>query len=87
MMERIAYLAPSDRIDADDIAFILSPTAGDAGILTVDKTLSEATTRFQIEYIHRAMQRTRGNLTDAADLLGLHRSNLYRKMKQLGMDD
>ena len=24
-------------------------------------------------------------MTDAAELLGLHRSNLYRKMRQLGM--
>jgi len=26
-------------------------------------------------------------MTDAAARLGLHRSNLYRKLKQLGLDD
>ncbi len=28
----------------------------------------------------------RGNMTLAAEKLGLHRSNLYRKMRQLGME-
>jgi transcriptional regulator of acetoin/glycerol metabolism len=28
-----------------------------------------------------------GNMSQAAQRLGLHRSNLYRKMRQLGMDD
>ena len=27
-----------------------------------------------------------GNMSQAAQRLGLHRSNLYRKMRQLGMD-
>ena len=26
-------------------------------------------------------------MTDAAERLGLHRSNLYRKMRQLGMEE
>jgi len=52
----------------------------------VDQPLSSATDRFQAEYIRQAIKRTGGNMSDAADLLGLHRSNLYRKMKQLGMD-
>ena len=30
-------------------------------------------------------ERNRGNMTEAAKALGLHRSNLYRKMKQLDM--
>ena len=40
----------------------------------------------QQEYIRRAVKRVRGNMSDAARILGLHRSNLYRKMKQLEMD-
>ncbi len=27
------------------------------------------------------------NMSEAAKVLGLHRSNLYRKMRQLGMDE
>ena len=39
-----------------------------------------------MEYIRRAVKRVRGNMTDAAKVLMLHRSNLYRKMRHLGMD-
>jgi Nif-specific regulatory protein len=84
-MERLAYLSPGERIEADELAFILSPRAESAAVLDFDGPLTEATRQFQIEYIKRAIDRTRGNVTDAAALLGLHRSNLYRKMRQLGM--
>ena len=48
--------------------------------------LSEATIRFQQHYIRTAIKRVQGNMSEAARLLGLHRSNLYRKMRQLEMD-
>jgi len=48
-------------------------------------TLSDATQQFQLGYIQRQIDSTNGNMTDAAANMGLHRSNLYRKMKQLGM--
>jgi transcriptional regulator with GAF, ATPase, and Fis domain len=88
LMERLAYLAPEDqeKIDADDLAFILSPGATTVGAMSLDAPLSEATHRFQTEYIRRHIEACRGNMTAAAERLGLHRSNLYRKMRQLGMD-
>ena len=48
-------------------------------------SLAEATKRFQSIYIQKSVDQMRGNMTDAAAKLGLHRSNLYRKMRQLGM--
>jgi Nif-specific regulatory protein len=47
--------------------------------------LADATGEFQRQFIQRRIKQTRGNMTDAAERLGLHRSNLYRKMRQLGM--
>ena len=47
--------------------------------------LADATNEFQTQYIKRHIERARGNMTAAADKLGLHRSNLYRKMKTLGI--
>jgi len=47
--------------------------------------LADATRDFQIAHIQHAIDRAKGNMTDAAESLGLHRSNLYRKMKQLDM--
>jgi Nif-specific regulatory protein len=88
MMERLVFLAPEDqdKFDVPDLAFIMSPDAAAAGPLSLDLPLTDATQEFQRQYIKRHIDRTRGNMTDAARRLGLHRSNLYRKMRQLGMD-
>lgn len=84
LMERIAYLSQDDKVDIDELAFILSPS-GDDDTFSLDLPLPDATKRFQVEYIKKHIERSRGNMTEAAERLGLHRSNLYRKMKQLGM--
>jgi Nif-specific regulatory protein len=87
LLERIAYLCPNDRVEAADLAFTLrpGPAAGEsesyAGL-----GLAEATRAFQVAHIEQAIQRAGANMSDAARLLGLQRPNLYRKMKQLGMD-
>jgi Nif-specific regulatory protein len=86
LMERIAFLCSSDRIEAPDLAFILSPDPVAVSAAT-DLELMEATARFQQEYIRRMVRRAQGNMTLAAELLGLHRSNLYRKMRQLKMSE
>jgi Nif-specific regulatory protein len=85
LMERMAYLAPEDKIDAEDLAFILSPRTGSTGML-LDLPLTDATRQFQVDCIQHHIQAARGNMSAAAERLGLHRSNLYRKMRQLGME-
>jgi len=37
------------------------------------------------DYILKKLDETGGNVTRTAELLGLERSNLYRKMKTLGI--
>ncbi|MBX3441930.1 MAG: sigma-54-dependent Fis family transcriptional regulator [Planctomyces sp.] len=85
LMERVAFLTAGEQVAVDDLAFILSPQRDVFEDLSDGVGLSHATDRFQQEYIRRAVKRAQGNMSDAARLLGLHRSNLYRKMKQLGM--
>lgn len=85
LMERVAFLAPAERIEVEDLAFILSPDRDSFHEPSLDMGLSEATNSFQQEYIRRAIKRVRNNMSEAARLLGLHRSNLYRKMRQLDM--
>jgi Nif-specific regulatory protein len=85
LMERIAYLSPTDQIDASELSFTLAPTQQSPSLVDGDLPLSDATREFQAAYIQRHIERARGNMTDAAECLGLHRSNLYRKMKQLDM--
>ena len=38
-------------------------------------------------YIRRSIRLASSNMTEAARILGLHRSNLYRKMGQLEMTE
>jgi transcriptional regulator with GAF, ATPase, and Fis domain len=89
LMERVAFLTTGDKVHAEDLAFILSPDRGSAldAIGVGDVGLNEATREFQQEYIRRCIKRVKGNMSEAAKLLGLHRSNLYRKMRQLGMSE
>ncbi len=84
LLERVAYLCPHDKIDVGDLAFIFRP-ATDAVDSYAGQTLAEATDAFQREHIQEAIDRARGHMGTAAKILGLHRPNLYRKMKMLGM--
>ncbi len=85
LMERLAYLSTSERVEAEDLAFILSPKEEGALVTAPGLPLTDATTDFQIKYIEQAIRRAAGNMSEAAKALGLHRSNLYRKMRQLNM--
>ncbi len=85
LMERVAYLHASDKVEAEDLAFVLSPSSTRPTLIEPETPLAEATDRFQVEHIQQAIRRAGGNMSEAAERLGLHRSNLYRKMRQLGM--
>ena len=87
MMERLAYLSDGDLIRPDDLAFVNAPQKDEGGTVGLDLALTEATKEFQIHYIGHHIDRCGGNMTEAAEQMGLHRSNLYRKMKQLGMSE
>ncbi|MCU0961380.1 MAG: sigma-54-dependent Fis family transcriptional regulator [Pirellulaceae bacterium] len=86
LMERIVYLTQDDKVDANDLAFTLSPRGTDPAWMAGQLNLGEATREFQIQYIQQHIQQAQGNMTSAAERLGLHRANLYRKMRQLEMD-
>ena len=86
LMERLVYMTQGDKIEAEDLAFILSPSSASASILDAGLNLNDATHRFQEKYIQQSIERARGNVSQAAKNLGVHRSNLYRKMRQLGME-
>jgi transcriptional regulator with GAF, ATPase, and Fis domain len=87
LMERVAFLAPGEKVEAEDLAFILDPDRSVVLEPSPDLGLGPATSEFQKDFIRRAISRVKGNMSEAARLLGLHRSNLYRKMRQLGMHE
>ncbi len=85
LMERLAYLSSGDRIETDDLAFINAGVASRSIVLDTRFTLNDATQDFQQKYIRQMIESAGGNMSSAAKQLGMHRSNLYRKMRQLGM--
>jgi Nif-specific regulatory protein len=80
-MERFAYLHPRDTIEDTDLERLLEmPVSTPANA----QSLQAATRAFQIRYISEQLRRT-GSLSAAARALGMHRANLHRKMRQLGI--
>jgi len=87
LMERLAYLTSGERIDACDLDFINASGAGSPAVVLADGTLAEGTQQFQRQRIRQVIHDNGGNMSQAARKLGLHRSNLYRKMRQLGIGE
>lgn len=88
LMERVSYLTSGATVEETDLAFVLSPvSSGDVASVPSNMSLADATCVFQRQYIQRHVDAAEGNLARTAKQLGMHRSNLYRKMNQLGMSD
>jgi two-component system nitrogen regulation response regulator NtrX len=84
LIERIVIMNPQVRVDARHVP--LNPARRPAE-RALDRfgSLQEVREAAEREYILKKMEETSGNVTRAAELLGLERSNLYRKMKALGI--
>jgi two-component system nitrogen regulation response regulator NtrX len=48
-------------------------------------TLHQARTAYERDYILKKLDENHGNVSRTAEVLGLERSHLYRKMKALGI--
>jgi len=85
LIERIVILNPQVRIDARHIPVSVSRRT------LIDRpadrfgSLQEVREAAEREYIQKKLEEANGNVTRTAEMLGLERSNLYRKMKTLGI--
>jgi two-component system nitrogen regulation response regulator NtrX len=87
VIERVVIMVPGPVISARDLSFLTTsaPAApAAAGHTTAAVRLHEARDRFERDYILSALEAQHGNISRAADALGLERSNLYRKMRAFG---
>ncbi len=88
VIERLMIMVPGERISSRDLAFL-----GGGGVTRVtgprepasQEPLHEARDRFERDYILRALATQQGNISRTADVLGVERSNLYRKMRGFGI--
>ncbi len=62
-----------------------TPRAGSVGTVA-NKSLDEILTSIEIREIVSALKQVHGQRTQAAKLLGISRSRLYRRMEALGID-
>jgi two-component system nitrogen regulation response regulator NtrX len=83
LIERIVILNPQVRVDARHIP--LQARRQPDRPLDRFGSLQEVREAAEREYILKKLEDTNGNVTRTAELLGLERSNLYRKMKTLGI--
>jgi two-component system, NtrC family, response regulator AtoC len=84
IIERASVLAPESVITPKDLPADLSPSGMPEGSET-SCTLAEALARTEKELVLKALARVQGKRTEAADLLGISRKNLWEKMKQHGI--
>ena len=59
--------------------------AADRAVEARSLPLAEARERFERDYILQALAAQHGNISRTADVLGVERSNLYKKMKAFGI--
>jgi two-component system, NtrC family, nitrogen regulation response regulator NtrX len=86
VIERLMIMVPGDTVHFQDLGFLegvsLSVAAPEGEPAA---TLHEARERFERDYILRALAAQNGNISRTAEVLGVERSNLYRKMKAFGI--
>jgi two-component system nitrogen regulation response regulator NtrX len=85
LIERIVILNPQIRADARHIPLTNARRAPAYRPTDRFGSLQEVREAVEREYILKKLEETNGNVTRTAELLGLERSNLYRKMKTLGI--
>ena len=84
LLERLILLVPQGLIGLEDVLAhthlegTISPTGFDA-------TLKQARARFERDYIGAVLQHHHGRIAEAARVLGIQRTNLYRKMRRLNL--
>ena len=81
-------MVPGDNISASALTFLdpsglARPALVDAGAERL--TLHEARDQFERDLILRTLAEQHGNMSRTAEVLGVERSNLYRKMKAFGI--
>ena len=88
VIERVVIMAPGDEITDRDLAFLSGEPPGEKTVDAADAPavpLYTARDQFEREYILKELAHQQGNISRTADVLGVERSNLYRKMRAFGI--
>ncbi len=86
-VERIYILTPGEFVDLHDVRFAGlgagpdEPTSGVDGL-----NFRDARARFEREFLLKKIQENNGNISRTAEMIGLERSYLHRKIKSYGIE-
>jgi two-component system nitrogen regulation response regulator NtrX len=86
VIERVNIMVGGDTITAQDLGFLgrdgVVPDLPSEGPVA---PLSEARDEFEKDYILRTLAAQHGNMSRTAEVLGVERSNLYKKLRAFGI--
>lgn len=89
LVERLVIMVPDDEIKVRDLPANFRQDAGER-VTTLPEmdgaTLRAARAAFEKSFIERKLNLSEGNVSRAAELLGLERSHLYRKLRSYGIE-
>ena len=89
VIERLMIMVVGDSISAGDLTFLdlaSAPRVEAGPAMPAERvTLYEARDQFERDLILRTLAAQQGNMSRTAEVLGVERSNLYRKMKAFGI--
>ena len=86
MFERLMLLASGDEVEVETVRFVLAPGSEGSSVSLGSGTLSDRVETFERQVILAELKRSGFHMTNAAKVLGLERSHLYKKAEQLGID-
>ena len=86
MVERLMLLASGDEVNAETVRSVLSPALAQQGGSVGTGSLANRVEEFERGVILAELRRSNFHMTNAAKVLGLERSHLYKKSEQLGID-
>src|SRR5258708_5520021 len=86
MVERLMLLASENEVDAQTVRSVLAPSSEGPSASLGTGTLSHRVENFERDVILAELKRSNFHMTNAAKILGLERSHLYKKAEQLGID-
>lgn len=88
-IERVYILTPTEDVDVQDLYFAglqeSSSAGGGSGMMNMN-TFREARALFEREYLLKKILDNQGNITKTAEMIGLERSYLHRKIKLYNLE-
>ena len=95
-IDRAAIMAEGEELRSEDLPEEIMPgiqrakdkeeqASGDGLRVPFTADFREDRREFERRYISRCLEHTQGNVTKAAEILGMHRQSLQHKLRQLGL--